>query len=474
MRPAAPQTLKFLFLDSHTIEYARGFTRQYGSATKLQQNPVLRPVKPHEFRRIHLYGTALWDDEASQFKLWYSTHSYASEAASYLCYATSEDGLVWDRPELDAVPGTNIVLDSDRYTHGPSVLRDAAEVDPSRRYKLLMRPRSASGIHGIVAMVSADGIHWRAQQDEPVIAAPSDSHIGLYRDRQTGLYRASCRARSADRRVWLCESADFREWTRPALIVEPDGDDSPQTQIYGMQMSPYGSYVLGWLSMYRTREEDMGWSKMEGTMDCQLAYSRDGHCWHRGGRDSRLIPVGEPGAWDAGGVIPSTAPVYLPEEIRFYYSGMPWSHNHGQDDESLTECMGAASLRPDGFVGLRAGSGGGEILTRPFAAHGPDIRVNADARGGEIRIEVCDAAGQAIDGLGAEDCLPLTGDGVSQEVSWKREAAAGAMVRRPIRLRILARRAELYSVSLPNGSQSQAYWDFREIGCLKPMLDLED
>ena len=89
----------------------------------------------------------------------------------------------------------------------------------------------------------------------------SDSHIGLYRQPRTGLYHLSHRADCPDRRVWCTESADFLSWKRPVLALEPEAGDPPQTQIYGMQMSPYGSFVMGWISMFNTREEDMDWKK---------------------------------------------------------------------------------------------------------------------------------------------------------------------------------------------------------------------
>ncbi len=430
---------------------------------KYGNNPILRPDRPYEHRRAHLYGTILRDPEVKLFKMWYSTHD-KKEGTSRLCYAVSEDGYSWQKPDLDVVPGTNIVLPEEQRTHGPSVILDLDEADPSKRYKLLMRP---SKIPYILAYFSADGVHWHKAQDEPVIKADSDCHIGLYRDPETGLYQASLRFYHVDRRVWRTESEDFMEWRRPVLALEPEANEPPQTQIYGMQMSPYGSFIMGWISMYNTEETDMRWSKMDGTMDVQLAYSRGGYCWHRTDPGRRFIPLGEEGSWDSMLLIPSTGPVLLEEEIRFYFSGAPYPH--GFDSENEFECIGAASLRPDGFVALRAGEETCEFLTRSFAMTEPGIFINADAPGGMLKIEVCESSGKPIEGFSFPECRAVRGDSAALQVRWAEGADISRMTVRPIRIRVRARRADLYSIWMPNGDKTTRYWDFHEITCLDPL-----
>jgi hypothetical protein len=256
------------------------------------------------------------------------------------------------------------------------------------------------------------------------------------------------------------------------LALEPDVGDPPQTQIYGMQMSPYGNFVMGWVSMFNTCESDLGWAKMDGTMDVQLAHSRDGYCWHRTARGRCFIPLSEERAWDAQLVIPSTAPILLDDEIRFYYSGTPYPHG-GPYDGPRPECIGGASLRPDGFVALTVDEDVGELLTRPFALREPEIYVNADASRGDLRVEIADLDGTAIDGWTFSQCNPVREDGIAQRVTWAGGAEQSQIVRRPIRLRVRARRTKLCSIWMPNGDPDPKYWRFREIRCLDPMRDLE-
>ncbi len=183
--------------------------------------------------------------------------------------------------------------------------------------------------------------------------------------------------------------------------------------------------------------------------------------------------AGNPEHWDAQLVIPATGPVLLEDEMRFYYAGARYHHGEYRERPEEKMCIGVASLRPDGFVALRAGAETGELLTRPFALHEPGMYVNADASGGELRVEVQEEGGRAIEGFALTDCRPVRGDGIAQRVRFAARADASLIVGRPVRLRVRANGTDLYSVWMPNGDREPKYWDFREIRCVNPMRDLE-
>ena len=65
--------------------------------------------------------------------------------------------------------------------------------------------------------------------------------------------------------------------------------------------------------------------------------------------------------------------------------------------------------------------------------------------GGEIACEFLDAAGDPIPGLTRDDCVPFTGDGVRQLVSWSGQASLPSAALGAVRLRIYLRSAQLYS-----------------------------
>ncbi len=64
---------------------------------------------------------------------------------------------------------------------------------------------------------------------------------------------------------------------------------------------------------------------------------------------------------------------------------------------------------------------------------------------GETRVELQDAAGQAIPGFALEDCAPVTGDFIDHSVTWKGGSLA-ALAGKPVRLRFELRGADLFSL----------------------------
>lgn len=480
------KAVKFLFFDNRPFEYIRSFNRRLGQPKKYEGNPVIVPELPHEFKRVHYYGTALFDKTDNLFKTWYSTHYYEpgisegnrAKAYAYLNYAYSSDGVNWVKPQLDVVPGTNIVMDNDKGTHGPTIIIDELDPDPAKRFKLAMAPYVNKC--GITIFTSPDGVHWNPfNSGKAVLEVTSDCHIGFYRDPNTAHYRVSFRTRVPDRRVWISESTDLLNWSRPVLAIEPGPGDPCGTQFYGMQMTPYGAYIMGWISMYDTFDYTVypDYKKMAGTMDVQLAYSRDGFGWHRCFQGQKFIPYGGPDDWDAQCVMPSSTAIYLPDGIYYYYSGTPFDHSGPITipySEIGKECIGVAKLRPDGFVEIEAGEEVCELMTRPFMVESGDFYLNASACGGYVKAEICDTTGKAIEGFSFTECNPCSADSMAYKITWKGNPDFSLIEHQVIRLKIRARNAKIYSAFFPNGENPSEYWRFKEISCLNPKYDIED
>ncbi|KIL40351.1 hypothetical protein SD70_13995 [Gordoniibacillus kamchatkensis] len=471
--------VKFLFFDNRAYEYVHGFRREAGQAEKYEANPIVRPELAHEFKRVHYYGTAIYDEEEKLYKTWYSSHYYGpafgesdSRAYAYLNYAFSEDGVHFVKPELDVVSRTNIVLDNDWKTHGPTVIKDVADPDPSKRYKLAMSPYTYKS--KIAVYASPDGIHWRPLFDKPVLEVESDCHTGFYRDPDSGMYRLSFRTRCPDRRVWVAESADLEHWTKPILALEPDQSDPCHTQFYGMQMTPYGVYTVGLISMYDTYgyTVDPNFNKMAGTMDIQLAYSRDGFGWHRSMQGQKLVSLGAEGEWDSKCIMPSSTVIYRPDRMELFYSAVPIDHSGFRNipyEQVPAENIGVAYLRPDGFVSLKANRDWCELMTRPFAVTDGRLYVNASATGGYVKAELCDTAGKAIEGFSFDDCVPFTADSSAAHISWNGLSDFSKVENRIIRVKLRALNAQVYSFFFPHGEDAREYWRFKEISCLDPL-----
>lgn len=97
-----------LFVDGFLIEKT-DLTPEYHKAKKLGCNPVLKPEMPWEIEQSPVAcpksGGVFFDEEAGLFKIWYEGGWLRN-----MCYATSRDGISFEREDLGIVPGTNIIL----------------------------------------------------------------------------------------------------------------------------------------------------------------------------------------------------------------------------------------------------------------------------------------------------------------------------------------------------------------------------
>ncbi len=83
----------------------------------------------------------------------------------------------------------------------------------------------------------------------------------------------------------------------------------------------------------------------------------------------------------------------------------------------MQRAIGAATLRPDGFVSLRAGAAGGELVTAVLGHPGGELSVNA-AIEGRLRAALLDENGAALSGYALAQCTPISGDDLHHRMRW--------------------------------------------------------
>jgi len=77
---------------------------------------------------------------------------------------------------------------------------------------------------------------------------------------------------------------------------------------------------------------------------------------------------------------------------------------------------------------------------------GKRLFVNADARGGEVRVEILDARGRnRLEPHSLEDSIPVTGDQLHAELRWKGTQDLSSLSGEPVRLRFVLKNASLYA-----------------------------
>jgi len=465
-----------LFLDDTLVARGRGVTRTVHPG-KVRDRPVVEPDQPWEGSRINIYGTVLRDPESGNFRMWYQCGPESSKKipvgregenllhidrpgrGDRVMQATSEDGIHWVKPELGLYRYAGSTANNIVYNfHTPSVIFDAREADPGKRYKMAGYQGGDPG--GYRAAYSADGLRWYPYEKEIIL--PGGDTLTLAQHPETGEYLAyhkqHTEIRGFRRRlIYLSRSSDFQDWTEPELVLAPDEIDdlwtvepNQRTEFYIMSVFPWGGIFLGLVAVLQVTRihseprRDLQQSPVDGPCATELAYSRDGVHWHRLEERAPVIPTGGPGRFDEGMILAvANAPVVVGDEMWVYYAAFNTGHGATMPPKRAT--IGLATWRSDGFVSLDGSYSGGEVETVPLETEGGALFVNADVSRGSLRVEVLDASGAVIPGYARTECSPVEGDGVRLRVRWgdqTRLPASGS-----VRLLFLPVRARLFSFS---------------------------
>ena len=111
--------------------------------------------------------------------------------------------------------------------------------------------------------------------------------------------------------------------------------------------------------------------------------------------------------------------------------------------EKRVKRLGRATWQRDRFVALAA-PGEGIIVTKPLLlpAGAGALELNADAAGGQLRVELCRPDGRVLDGYARADCLPLQTDDLHWQVRWKNQQPT---IEGAVQIRFFLNRSKLYS-----------------------------
>ncbi len=395
-----------LFVDDFLIEKTT-LAPEYHTPKKYENNPVLKAETSWETDGLPVAcpksGGVWYDEEEKIFKAWYE--------ASWLknmCYATSKDGIRWERPPLDEIKGTNIILPYEgyeplKYADGLSYLRPDSttvwidyESDKSQKYKLFMR--NPGGMDKAILATSADGIHF--ENFRFTTCEMGDRSTAFYNPfRKKWVY--SLRSLIYPETGGFARARDYYEiedyldvsWgTEDAhLWLSTDEKDAPNPyigftpQLYNVDCIAYESIMLGFFQIhYGPENGDCEKRGMPKITELQAIYSRDGYHFSRPSRDA-LIPASiYKGSWDRGYVQSVGGGVIVyDDEIRIYYTAFAGDESRTNPvwAENGMYCNGAtgfATLRRDGFVSM---NGNGELLTRKLTVNGKkSLCVNIDGR----------------------------------------------------------------------------------------------
>ena len=368
-------------------------------------------------------------------------------------------------------------------------MKDTIDPDESRRYKAIYW-NSHEGLHDsrIAVAYSPDGRSWTVEKELLSISQMTERQLGdvifLSSDKTTSLYYLDTRTRAmqeppvnskhptvqgwgpahfphdrwrmSKRRVSSSVSYDVLNW--PVLqdaIVPEDDLDNLDDEFYGLARFRIGDLWLGLMPIFH---------RTHNTQDLHLLFSRDSFSWHRVDRTKPFIANAPEGAWDCYMSEMGAAPIFLEDEIRFYYGGANLHHDWWQFGESEgmehpearsgwgggETALGLATLRPEGFASIDATFREGILGTHPFVSDGSRLVVNAACgTKGFLEIELADAGDNVVPGYARSACDTFAGDSTSHVVTWGGKAALPQeIMAKGAKLRFFSRHCSLYSFKI--------------------------
>jgi len=406
-----------LFVDDFLIEET-DLVPQYHKAVKFEGNPVLKPEMPWEIEQspvaCPISGGIWYDEEDKIFKMWYQGGWLRN-----MCYAVSNDGIHWERPDLNIVSGTNKIMPYDgyeekKYYDGLSYLRpDSTTVfidyDSPDKYKLFLRNPGGTA-PGIVA-TSKDGLNFEnfkytnPMRDRSTFFYNPFRKKWVYSIRHVEFGENFCnRVRNYRECDDLLEGAIW-DASEEYNWMQCDDKDLPNPyigctpQLYNVDCVGYESIMLGMFQIMYGPENDICEKRgVPKITELIPMYSRDGYHFSRPSRESIINASIYQGAWDRG-YVQSVGGVTIvhDDELWIYYIGFAGDENHA-GEEWFTNGLyrngatGIAKLRRDGFVSL---NGKGTLTTRKLEFHGKcAMYVNAV---GSVSAEILDENGNVLD-----------------------------------------------------------------------------
>ena len=399
--PAAPTSTVWHACDE-SLWKSRPQTRIVLTApTPAPENPLLSCSTPAESGAGNPWFSVMFDPHEKFYKAWYGRDN--------ICYGTSHNGLLWNKPLLtihpDETGGRTSVLVPKRQM--AAVWRDDADRDEGRLFKMI-----AVGAEGAELRHSANGIQWSeptqpqswGQVLHPQVLSASDgkaTHVYWHRPAMSG------DGKSAGTEILRSSTTDSVRWNPPQTVAEG--------WLPGQTLRSFAVSACGTRTLVLAGVSDE--SGQESTRAALLTGKQ-------AVEDLGPLP-GLPGHAQSALSLRDSTRLFFSRTINDYHT------------------LNLATLPPDGLCGIAPEGDAGAVLTTAPLPLPPDkciIRVTATVRdGGSVEIAALDAAGQPRG-------TPATFTTSIVNAPAEGLTAAGE----PVRLQFKLTRAILHTVRLAN------------------------
>ncbi|MEZ5275121.1 MAG: LamG domain-containing protein [Opitutaceae bacterium] len=218
----------------------------------------------------------------------------------------------------------------------------------------------------------------------------------------------------------------------PSVFFPIDGFDPVGSGVYVPKAHKYPwapDTYLAFPVMYFDYEEENGPPQRHvlmdparllgsGTVETQLAVSRDGESWKRFPRPA-YVGLGDHGDREIHQAYMAEGMIRRGHEIWQYYYGTEIYHStYVKEDGSSSVFRVVQEL--DRFVAVESPYDHyGYLTTRPFTFEGNRLSVNVDTDSlGYVQVGFIDEDGRPIPGFNLDDCIYLNGDFFDKNVEW--------------------------------------------------------
>jgi hypothetical protein len=458
----------------------------------MKSEPLMVADKPWEHGEL-AYTSVMWHD--GLYRMYYGVIG----GEERLCYAESEDGFEWVKPNLGIIEyqgssANNICL-TGLGSHCGCVFIDPT-AKPEERYKNMafsawwedgngQKLDSDEGLRrfkikneakageetlpvsiecAMIGWVSPDGLHWTALP-EPVLNEWHDTNNIVTYDETKGKYVGYFRGFYGGRRaVSYGETDDFAHWPPTWLIHGAQIEDGPTTSVYACTYSRYpGNRNLHVMfpTIYRQTED---------TMDTELAVSLDGLIWERH-VGQPIIPHGAPGSDDEA--FNYTGPQLLrchDGKFRMIFHAGNQFHNEGYEPElrggNYKGYYAWAEWEEDRLAGICAKEYGQMTVLLPKC--GSALLANYRTEdGGWIKFEMIDRVtwppvqAEGLAGYRFDDMDPMTGDQTKRLIKWGDISDLGSLRGTDAAVRVRMHKATLYAIAIVNGTVPENVTEWR-------------
>lgn len=430
--------------DSVSIPHTQNLRLTMNQPVKHLENPVLRRGEPGsvDARGVQYYGSVI--RENGKYRLWYvafddDIENKVRSERWRAAYAESPDGMNWVKPKLGLVEykgsKDNNLLDmnGDWGFVNVKVLKDEAETDPARRYKMLTHVyfRHNTRLGTLLPFVSPDGLTWKPVRDvKPLKGELRKADLllpGVHLEPASGFYQWGeqffLTAQNAlpstqqyqGRVVRLYRSADFTNWSSTSTLafvrtaqheyLGPGRSKEGEQNHEGIAVWNRNNVLLGIYGRWHGAAE---WPSI--SVDLGFVLSNDGHSFREPQHEWTFLKRGKDGEWDQGGLLQSQGFENIGEQTFIYYGA--WDPRPTGGMEVSRGGVGIATVPRDRlgelFVDL-SGEGPGdyqlpvviaEFITASFNVAKPKFYINAHGLGedAQLRISLLDHLERPIPG----------------------------------------------------------------------------